>query len=63
MLIAVHRAQQRIDKEKMKFENQYRKAVFKDSSNHNLRDKRLRDMPKIVQRLGLQPWYIYIRID
>ena len=38
MLIAVHRAQQRIDKEKMKFENQYQKAVFKDSSNHNLRE-------------------------
>ena len=38
MLIAIHCAQQRIDKEKMKFENQYRKVVFKDTSNYNLRE-------------------------
>ena len=63
MLIAVHRAQQRIEKERAKFEKAYFGAVFKNEADHkNQTLMRLRNLPNIVRRHGLNPRLSYVII-
>ena len=63
MLIAVHRAQQRIEKERVKFEKAYRGAVFKNEAAHKYQTlMRLRNLPNIVRRFGLNPRLVYLII-